>query len=107
MGRLCQKHSSTNALTILSKALFVNQDQVRSNDDDAPSFSFSVDETESNAVLSFVNEWLTVISDASIGMLLSKVVQTTFLSGGDVAQLLTDLNYMRSIFCNLIYTCCH
>jgi hypothetical protein len=69
---------------------------------DSTAFS-TVDEADSSAVLIFVNEWLDVFSDAAVGMLLSKVAQISLLTSGGIAQLLTDLNYMRLFPCVLCY----
>lgn len=49
----------------------------------------------SNAVLSFVNEWLTAIADATVGLLASQLAVIPGLSRVGCAQLLTDVEYLR------------
>eukprot|EP01034_Spumella_vulgaris_P023259 gene23260-29471_t len=92
------KVSAGKALDILLKSLLTGLGNVLGGDEgQASSFSSAVDESDGGAVLAFVNEWLAVIMDASVGMLLSKVAQITVLTAGGTAQLLSDLNYMSNV----------
>lgn len=47
------------------------------------------------AVLAFVNEWLTAIADAAVGLLAFQVANIAVLSPAGCAQLLTDVEYLR------------
>ncbi len=90
MARVCQKINSEKALDILAKALFVSHDSLSDKMDSFP----EEEDVDGGAVLVFVNEWLAVISDAAIGMFVSKMAQVGMLTIEGVAQLLTDLNYL-------------
>ena len=52
-------------------------------------------ESGSVEVLRFVNEWLSAVADAIVGVVLSQVLAVAELSAMGCAQLLTDLEYLR------------
>ena len=47
-------------------------------------------------MVQFVNEWLTAIADATVGLLAGQVAAIPQLSPAGCAQLLTDVEYLRS-----------
>lgn len=46
-------------------------------------------------MLRFVNEWLSAVADATVGLLLSQVATVSVLTAAGRSQLLTDLEYLR------------
>jgi hypothetical protein len=52
-------------------------------------------EDEDAAALSFVNEWLGAITDATIGILLVQIAQIQSLSPQGRDQLVVDIEYIR------------
>ena len=50
---------------------------------------------EGGQVLLFVNEWLTTIADAIVGLFLGQIVQIKSLTALGSAQLLVDIDYLR------------
>jgi hypothetical protein len=52
-------------------------------------------ELDNAAVLRFVNEWLSAVADAAVGLLLAQTARIEALSRAGAAQLVTDLEYLR------------
>jgi hypothetical protein len=50
---------------------------------------------DNTAVLRFVNEWLSAVADAAVGLLLAQIARIETLSRAGAAQLVTDLEYLR------------
>jgi hypothetical protein len=50
---------------------------------------------DNTAVLRFVNEWLSAVADAAVGLLLAQIARIETLSKAGAAQLVTDLEYLR------------
>jgi hypothetical protein len=65
------------------------------NSGDASPVPVAGEELDSAAVLQFVNEWLSAVADATVGLLLGQIAQVPELSLVGSAQLLTDLEYLR------------
>lgn len=53
------------------------------------------EQLDNAAVLRFVNEWLSAVADATVGLLLAQVATVPVLTAAGRAQLLTDLEYLR------------
>ncbi len=68
-----------------------------------------VDETndDSQQVLIFVNEWLTTISDAVIGLFLFQILEITSISKLGRIQLTVDIDYLRWVHVPFFNFCCH
>lgn len=54
-------------------------------------------ELDNAAVLRFVNEWLSAVADAAVGLLLAQILRVEALSRTGAAQLVTDLDYLRQV----------
>lgn len=54
-------------------------------------------ELDNAAVLRFVNEWLSAVADAAVGLLLAQLLRVEALSRTGAAQLVTDLDYLRYV----------
>lgn len=63
----------------------------------------TMDNNENGQVIAFVNEWLSMISDAIVGILLSHIMKISELSAFGCLQLLSDIDYLR--YC-AIYAFC-
>jgi hypothetical protein len=72
------------------------------NGGDASPVPAGKEELDSAAVLRFVNEWLSAVADATVGLLLGQIAQVPELSMVGSAQLLTDLEYLRQA--SLLFT---
>ncbi len=68
-----------------------------------------VDETndDSQQVLIFVNEWLTTISDAVIGLFLFQILEITSISKLGRIQLSVDIDYLRWVLVAFFNFCFH
>ena len=52
---------------------------------------------DSQQQLLFVNEWLTAIADAVVGLFLCRILEIEQLSALGAAQLIVDLDYLRYV----------
>lgn len=100
---MCGRVKSSNLITSVETNMFgstsaVPYIEIDHMDAYDPSSNVDTDGDTSNAVLSFVNEWLSAISDAVVGLLIVQIFQIPFLSLAGCTQLATDVEYLRYEF---------
>ncbi len=97
MERLCKRTSGAALVAAVEKSLLPGRARGLSVADSGEGgVQDDLDGSGStNAILLFVNEWLAAVADAVAGLLLAKVLQVTALTAGGLAQLSTDLEYIR------------
>lgn len=55
------------------------------------------EEESSQLTMQFINEWLTAIADAVVGLVVSCVLEIKTLTIIGAAQLVTDIDYLRCV----------
>lgn len=106
MEQLCRRHSSISTIASAEKSMFGSVlsgiDDPGSTENgsgglsDSAAAAILVDpEDEEGAALSFVNEWLGAIADATVGLLLVQIASISALSPSGCAQLVVDIEYVR------------